>query len=317
LISLGILFVTGYLFHLWMRPQPVESVDMRGKTVVITGSNAGIGKHTAVSLASMGARIILACRNREKALEAAKDIQAASGSSRVEFIPLDLCSTKSIRSFATSIAEKRIEIDALVNNAGVMFLHSSAIPNGQRRSSDGVAVEFASNYLGHFLLTQLLLPNLIRNNARVVNVTSSLHRIAELDFSDIESVKSLHIIAYSRAKLAQVYHIRSLQEIFDKTEGCKATANAVHPGYISSSIVDYMPTSIVWLFKLGCRYLHWAPEQGAAPTVFLVTSPSLEGVGGQYFSKMNMCKSSDVSYNKDIGQRLWRLSNSMVQGASE
>ncbi|PRP74969.1 hypothetical protein PROFUN_14407 [Planoprotostelium fungivorum] len=285
---------------------------MRGKTVVITGSNSGIGKDVAKSLAEMGARIIMACRNKEKALQAAKDIQNASGSSRIEFIPLDLCSNKSIRSFANTIFEKKIEIDVLVNNAGVLFLNSNAIPNGQRRSADGVAVEFAANYLGHYLLTDLLLDNLTRNNARVVNVTSSLHHIAELDFSDIESVKSPHIIAYARSKLAQIYHAKSIQKHFDGIVGCKATINAVHPGYIASNIVEYLPSPIVWLFKALWSFVHWDTSSGAAPIIHLVTSPTYEGVGGQYFSRMKMTKSSKVSYDRDVGQRLWNVSKSMV-----
>ena len=143
--------------------------SLKGKTVVITGANTGIGKETAVDLAKRGARIIIGCRNMEKGKEALKEIQERSGSTDVFLEKLDLASLDSVRKFADNILKNERRLDILINNAGV-----AGCPH--QKTEDGFEMQFGTNHLGHFLLTMLLLDRLERSApSRIINVSSNRH----------------------------------------------------------------------------------------------------------------------------------------------
>lgn len=175
-----------------------------GKTVIITGANTGIGKETARDLAWRKARVILACRDVTKGLKAAAEIIESSGNEDIEVKKLDLASFKSIRKFAKEINEEEEKIHILINNAGYLG------PN--KKTSDGLETNFQVNYLGHFLLTNLLL-NKIKGSSpsRIINVSSMQHKSGKINFDDLQGEKSYgQFAAYNQSKLAQVMFTKQL-----------------------------------------------------------------------------------------------------------
>ncbi|XP_039987345.1 dehydrogenase/reductase SDR family member 13-like isoform X2 [Xiphias gladius] len=206
-----------------------SSVKLKGKTAIVTGGNTGIGKATALDLAKRGARVILACRNREKAEAAAFDIRRESANSQVVFMQLDLMSLKSVRSFAETLLKTEPRLDILINNAGVM---------GPGRTEDGFGIAFGVNHLGHFLLTNLLLERLQQcGPSRVVTVAARLHCFGNIDFPLLASKKDSvsdsvspsawqNFRAYCSSKLCNVLFTR---ELANRLEGTNVTCYCLHP----------------------------------------------------------------------------------------
>ena len=190
-------------------PKCQSNKSLKGKTVVITGGNTGIGKETAVDLAGRGARVIIGCRNLEKGKEALKEIQERSGSSSVFLEQIDLASLESVRTFSDKILNSEPRLDILINNAGVM-----ACP--YQKTEDGFEMQFGVNHLGHFLLTLLLLDRLKRSQpSRIINVSSSAHRMGsgKINFDDIHFEKSYSSWgAYFNSKLANVLFTSRAQQ---------------------------------------------------------------------------------------------------------
>jgi len=289
----------------------VSKDSLQGKVVVITGGNTGIGKSVALDFAKRKARVIIACRSKERAEAAVKDIINITNNQDVEYMQLDLSSLQSVRQFVQDYKRKNLECHILINNAGILYLHSRFVGDAPTETKEGFIIEFISNYLGHFLLTLLMLDILKASKARIVNVTSSLHFFASLDFKDIQGVKSSHFQRYSKSKLAQIYFTYELQRRL-KNEGSSVTCNACHPGYIASDIVRTLGPAVVWLFHFLWNILGWVPETGAMGIIYAATSPEMENVGGVHFSKMNIAKSSKLSYDEKVGQKLWDVSEKLV-----
>ena len=204
-----------------------------GKTVIITGGNSGIGLETAVDLAKRQARVILACRSVEKGEKAVADVKKRSGNDNVVFVQLDLASLDSVRDFAAKILEEQAQqIDILINNAGVMM-----IPE-RRLTKDGFEMQFGTNHLGHFLLTNLLLDHIKKApSARIVNVSSLAYHGGVIDINDLNSERSYAPIAtYCKNKLANILFTRGLAK---RLQGTNVTVNAVHPGGIRTGLQQH------------------------------------------------------------------------------
>ena len=215
-----------------------SQTKLDGKTVIITGANTGIGLETAVDLAKRNARVILACRSVERGETAAVEVRKRSGNDDVVFVQLDLASLDSVRKFAAKILEEEPRIDILINNAGVM-----ALPE-RKLTQDGFEMQFGTNHLGHFLLTNLLL-NRIKEAplARIINVSSSAHKMGNIDFDNLNSEKSYSsVYAYGTSKLANILFTRSLTK---RLEGTSVTANALHPGVIWTEITRHLTPFMV------------------------------------------------------------------------
>lgn len=213
-------------------------VTLVGKTVIITGANAGIGKETATDLARRGARVILACRNTEKGEEATLAVREKSGNDNVVFRLLDLASFESIRQFASKILEDEPRIDILINNSGVMGCPYT-------KTKDGFEMQFGVNHLGHFLLTHLLLDRLKEApTARIINVSSVAHSFVNgIIFDDLDSKKSYTVhSAYFRSKLANILFTRSLAK---RLTGTSVTANSLHPGSVRTELYRHMANGIL------------------------------------------------------------------------
>jgi NAD(P)-dependent dehydrogenase (short-subunit alcohol dehydrogenase family) len=277
---------------------------MQGKTVLVTGANQGIGKAAAIALARKGARVVMVARNPAKGQAALAEVQAASPKRDAELIVADLSSQAEVRRLAAEYRSRHPRLDVLVNNAGVLVpeLHTTV---------DGVEETFAVNHLAPMLLT-LELVDLLKASApaRVVTVSSEAHRGARMHWDDLQfrAHKYRSFKAYGQSKLANILFT---YELARKLEGSGVTANTLHPGVIASGFGHTYPGPVSMLLKVVSPFL-LTPEEGAATTVYLASSPEVEGVTGQYFSKCRPVRSNAVSYDVASQRKLWALSVEMM-----
>ncbi|XP_066538802.1 retinol dehydrogenase 12, like [Hoplias malabaricus] len=280
-----------------------SDVKLDGKTVMITGANTGIGKETAIDLAKRGARVIMACRDMEKADTALKEVIKASENQNVVIKKLDLSDCKSIREFAQTINSEERQVNILINNAGVMVC-----PYG--KTADGFEMQIGVNHMGHFLLTFLLL-DLIKRSApaRIINVSSMAHKWGNINLEDINSEKSYDKSkAYSQSKLANVLFTRSLAR---KLEGSGVTAYALHPGVVQTDLwrhLNWPQQAAIRLIKPFTK----SSVQGAQTTIYCAVAPELEKESGKYYSDCAPTSCSSAAMDDEMAQRLWDLSCQML-----
>ncbi|XP_044143530.1 retinol dehydrogenase 14 [Bufo gargarizans] len=287
--------------------QAAASALMRGKTVIITGANCGIGRATAAELLRLQARVILACRDPERAEEAARELREETGDSgEVVVKQLDLSSLKSVRRFCQEVVREEPKLDVLINNAGVFQCPYT-------KTEDGFEMQFGVNHLGHFLLTHLLL-GLLKSSApsRVVVVSSKLYKYGEINFDDLNSEKSYSRgSAYSRSKLANILFTRELARRLD---GTGVTVNALHPGIVRTNLGRHIniPVLVKPLFNVVSWAFFKSPVEGAQTSIYLASSPEVEGVSGKYFGD---CKEEDLlpkAMDDLVARKLWDISEVMV-----
>lgn len=275
--------------------------DMHGKTVLITGANQGIGKAAAEALGSMGAKLILVCRNAEKAKLAIADIEKA-GAKDVELLIADMRSQADIRRVASEVEARHDRLDVLLNNAGVLVTK-------RRETVDGIEETFATNHLGYFLLTNLLLDLLKKSApARVVSVSSEAHRGAKMSWDDPQLRQGWSSFrAYGQSKLCNIYFTRELAR---RLEGTRVTANCLHPGVVASGFGHTDGGFVGGVFSVIKPFLI-TPEKGARTQVWLASAPEVEGVTGKYFDKCKEAKPSKVALEAGAPERLWAMSVEM------
>ncbi|KAK9953102.1 hypothetical protein ABG768_017125 [Culter alburnus] len=274
-----------------------------GKTVIITGANTGIGKETAIDLAKRGARIIMACRDTEKADAALKEVKGASGNQDVVTRRLDLADSKSIREFAENINKEEKQVNVLINNAGLM-----ACPYG--KTADGFEMQIGVNHLGHFLLTYLLLDLIKRSTpARIITISSMVHQFGTINLEDLNSEKNYDKQkAYAQSKLANILFTRSLAK---KLEGTGVTTYAIHPGVVQTDLWRHMNIVLqvgLWLSKPLTK----TTAQGAQTSIYCAVAPELETESGKYYSDCAPAKCSQAAMDDETAQRLWELSCKML-----
>ncbi len=279
---------------------------MKGKTVVITGGNAGIGKATAIALAKKGAEIIITSRATDKAKAAVDEIKSASGNDMVDFILIDLSSQKSVRKAVEEIKDKCPKIDVLINNAGCYV-------SDLQLNVDGLEMQFATNHLGHFLLTNLLMDNLkAAGKARIVNLASIAHKYTrELNLDDINYQKEEYggWKSYSRSKFCNIIFTKELAR---RLEGSGITANALHPGGVRTEIAE---KNTNWFTKLGwivMKPFMITVEEGAKTSIHLASSPEVEGETGGYWVKSKKFFSNRPSQEEANWKALWKKSEELV-----
>lgn len=282
--------------------------SMRGKTVIITGANAGIGKETAKELARRDARVIIACRNVQKAEMAAKEIEAETGKC-VVIKKLDLCSLKSIKDFAEDINRGEDRLDVLINNAGI-------VPFPERvETVDGFEQTFQTNHLGPFLLTNLLLDKLKQNApSRIISLSSSLHYFGRIDPDNLEyALYTVPMQVYSDTKLANILFIRELAR---RLKGTGVTANVCHPGAvqtdINSTYVGFLNCCLNTLFYFFGK----TPEEGAQTSLHLAISEEVENTTGEYFKDCHITKGSAASRDMKLAAKLWSQSETLSRLSS-
>jgi retinol dehydrogenase-14 len=285
------------------RATEAVSGPMIGKTVLITGATSGIGRATALGLAKMGADLAIIGRDRVRTEDAAREIRA-SGGGRVDLFIADLSSQSEVRKLAEELLQSLARIHALINNAGGYF-------DTRHVTVDGLERTFALNHLAPFLLTSLLLEKLKQSaSARVVTVSSNAHATGRIDFSDLQGERSYSgARAYSQSKLANVLFS---YELARRLKGTSVTANALHPGVVSTSFGAEDPATVQRIFIPFLRRFMKSPAHGAATSIHLASAPELEQVTGRYFANSHPKKSSGQSYDKATAARLWQLSADLV-----
>ncbi|XP_053720975.1 retinol dehydrogenase 13-like isoform X1 [Synchiropus splendidus] len=286
-----------------------SKATIKGKTVVVTGANTGIGKETARELAKRGGRIIMGCRDMEKCEAAAKEIRGSTLNPHVYACRLDLASMKSIREFADRINEKEKRVDVLINNAGIMRCPAW-------KTEDGFDMQFGVNHLGHFLLTNLLLDKLKESApSRVINLSSLAHIVGKLDFDDLnwEKKKFDTKQAYCQSKLANVLFTRELAR---RLEGSGVSVNALHPGIVATELGRHtglhqsqFSSSVLSPFF---TMLVKSPEMGAQPSVYLAVAEEMEGVTGRYYDVMVEKEPAPQALDQEVAHRLWEVSSRLV-----
>ncbi|MDQ7054609.1 MAG: SDR family oxidoreductase [candidate division KSB1 bacterium] len=277
---------------------------MLDKTVAITGASSGIGFETAKALAKMGAHVVMICRNAQRGETARETIVRETGNEHIDLHLADMSRQRDIFRVAGAIKKQYDKIDVLVNNAGAIF--------GRRElSEDGIEITFAVNHMGYFLLTRELLEVLKASTpARIVNVASQAHRGVDLDFDDLMGETNYDgWLAYQRSKLANILFTYELDR---RLQGSGVAVNCLHPGVVSTNFGRQGPATVSLFFKVARPFLT-SPRKGAATSIYLASSPEVEGVSGRYFIKQRPRESSPESYNKTAWERLWQVSEDLIR----
>ena len=278
-------------------------LPMSGRTVLITGGTAGIGKATALGLARLGAQVAITGRDPGRARAAAREIHAAGGE-RVEVLVADLSVQAEVRQLADEALLRLPRIDVLVNNVGGYW-------NTRHRTVDGRERTFAVNHLAPFLLTNLLLDRLTHSApARVVTVSSNAQAMGRIDFDDLEGERSYSgARAYNQSKLANVLFT---YELARRLSGTAVTANALHPGVVNTAFGAEDPGRTQRLFVPFLRPFMKSPTRGAATSIHVASAPALERVTGRYFANGKPKRSAEPSHDRSTAARLWRVSAGLV-----
>lgn len=282
----------------------MAEISMQGKVCLVTGSNSGIGKVTVRELAKMGATVVMLCRNRAKGEAAQAEITAATGNQQIDLIVADLALQAEVRRAAEEFKQKYQQLHLLINNAGGANYTRKVTP-------DGLEATFATNHLAPFLLTELLLDTLKASApARIVNVSSLAHAYGNIDFEDLQSQKNYSWLkAYSQSKLAMNLFT---YELASQLKNTGVTVNALHPGTIASNFDAGLPGVTRLFFKLASPFMATV-EQGAQTTLYLATSPEVEGVTGKYFANRKEKQSSSKSHHEATRLRLWQVSTDLTR----
>ncbi|CAN7999984.1 unnamed protein product [Ixodes hexagonus] len=276
---------------------------MDGRTVVITGANTGIGYETAKELASRGARVILGCRNAQKAEAAVDQLVADTGNPNISWKMLDTSSMGSVRTFAAEVLKTTDKVHVLINNAGIAGTKERCV------TEDGFEVTFATNYLGHFLLTNLLLSTL-KDSApsRIISLSSVAYMFGNMDFADLQSMSGKFVSgkAYSNSKLATILFTRELARRLD---GTGVTANVLHPGVVNTPLSRSLmkvgePAFGILSTIFGVKSL----VEGAQTSIHLAVADEVSDVSGAYFVDCKPKALSGRGMDPVAASRLWEAS---------
>ncbi|KAM7005577.1 retinol dehydrogenase 11 [Tautogolabrus adspersus] len=278
------------------------TVKLTGKTAIVTGANTGIGKFIALDFARRGARVILACRSEARGTAALKEIRQKSGNSEVHLRLVDLSSMDSVRKFAKRILEEEKALHILVNNAGV-----SGLP--KQISKEGLDMTFATNHLGPFLLTNLLL-DLLKSSApsRIVTLSSVNHLKGTVDFSHFhgENLTYMMDTVYNHTKL---HNVICTNELARRLKGTDVTANSVHPGVVMTEVMRHYPFIIQFIFNIIGFFFLKSPREGAVSSIYCAVAEETEGITGKYFdSDCSIVLPSPLARDAALGVKDFEIS---------
>ncbi len=277
------------------------------KVALVTGANSGMGYEIALALARMGTTVVLISRNRESGEEARQRIVRQSGNEKSELFVADLSSQASIRHVVAAFEQHYDRLDVLVNNAGLFEPTRS-------ETVDGYESMFAVNHLAPFLLTNLLLNRLRASaSARVVNVNSGAHRQSKLNLDDLQSTQHFSLFtSYGQSKLANLLFT---YELARRLEGTGVTVNAADPGGVATKMTSPSRADFPVVMRLAffvMKNFAATPEHGAQTAIYLASSPEVEGVTGKYFVRSREKPSAKLSYDRQLAQQLWQVSEKMT-----
>ncbi len=281
---------------------------INGKTCMITGANTGIGKETARKIASLGAHLVMVCRNLEKGEAARQEIIQKTNNQNVDLLICDLSSLNEVKQFSDEFLKKYSSLHVLINNAGIFRMKRNI-------TEDGYEITFAVNYLAHFYLTRLLLSILKKSSpSRIVNLSSDIHKFFKIKLKDpLLEKRYSGQQAYSNSKTAMVLFTYKLVR---ELEGTRVSVFAVNPGHIKTQLTTVgLPK---WMNTMSNLILNRrTPEQGAKTSVYAAASNGLEGVTGKYFTDCKETKTAKMTKVIENQDYLWELSERLVSNAIE
>ena len=276
-------------------------MSLQGKTVIITGATSGIGEVAAIRLAEQGARIVFTARDPARAADTMAKLQRAYPAAHHVVHMADLSTLAEMKRIGALLAAEP-QIDVLVNNAGALF-------NKRQETPDGLEMTFAVNHMAYFVITNLLLPTL-KPGARIVTTASNAHRGAKLDFDDLQSRRSyVGFPVYSKSKLANILFNRELAR---RTKGGGVTANALHPGFVATRFGDNSGGFMRTVLKVAKPIGAISPEEGAKTIIYLVSSPDVAEITGEYFYECKITRPTAEAQNDADAKRLWEISASIA-----
>ena len=276
---------------------------MKGKTCLITGASAGIGYFTALKLAKMGAKLIIANKNEGNGINAVQELISASNNSDIKFMQVNLASFSSIHRFSEVFLTDNKKLDVLINNAGVYF-------SKQTFTEDGLEMQFAVNHLAPFMITGLLMePLKASGDSRIVNVSSRFHFQGKMHFDNLFLNKKYSgLRAYCQSKLGNVLFTYKLAEILGNNG---ISVNCLHPGTAKTKIGNTNSSGFYPVFCNAIRPVLDSPEKAARTSVLVASSGEVQGVTGKYFERRRIAKSSRASYIKEHADLLWAVSEKL------
>lgn len=271
-------------------------------TTIITGATSGIGEATAFALAKKDHALYLLVQNIEKGKDLKQRIMSATGNKNIHIIYCDLTDLTTVAAAADELKSKLFNVQVLINNAGGMF-------NDFELTKDGFEKTFQLNHLGHFLLTTQLMPLLEKGHARIINVSSDLHRRGKPDFENINDPQQYSALsAYGNSKLFNIYFTKSIAERY-ASKGI--TSYALHPGVVKTNFNSKLKGGLKFMFALATPFMI-TPQKGAETTVYLATAPTLESKKSAYFIRKKPAKPASIANDETARQELWTLSETMV-----
>ncbi|KAG8381306.1 hypothetical protein BUALT_Bualt06G0108700 [Buddleja alternifolia] len=290
-----------------------EGIDGSGLTAIVTGASSGIGAETARVLALRGVHVIMAVRDLSSGHEAKRSITKQVPNAKVDAMELDLSLMASIRSFASKFNSSGLPLNVLVNNAGVM-----ATPF--MLSKDNIEQQFATNHVGHFLLTNLMLETMKKTaressrEGRIVNVSSRRHKFSYPEgicFNKINDQSGYNSLsAYGQSKLANVLHANELARRL-KEEKVEITANSLHPGAIATNLFRHH-SFVNGLVAAFGKHVMKNVQQGAATTCYVALHPDVKGSTGKYYADCNLAETSFQANDHELAKKLWDFTHNLI-----
>ncbi|KAJ8771485.1 hypothetical protein K2173_026662 [Erythroxylum novogranatense] len=289
-----------------------QGIDGSGLTAIVTGASSGIGAETTRVLALRGVHVVMGVKNTNSGKRVKETIVNEIPRAKLDALELDLSSLSSVRKFASDFSASGIPLNILINNAGQA--------TSFKLSKDNIELNFATNYLGHFLLTHLLMETMKKTanesgrEARIVNVSSNAHHFSYpggIRFDKLNDPSGFTTFtSYAQSKLANVLHANELARRF-KEDGVNITANSLHPGMIVTNL--YRQSNIVSVLtnKIG-KFLLRNVQQGAATTCYVALHPQVKGTSGAYFINSNLAKASSKARDEDLAKKLWDFSMNLI-----
>jgi NAD(P)-dependent dehydrogenase (short-subunit alcohol dehydrogenase family) len=274
---------------------------MEKKTVLITGPTSGIGKITAFELAKRNYNLILLARNPKKAEELQKEIGSKAETS---FVECDLADLASVAKAIEQVKKEHSSIDVLLNNAGLMMDH-------EEYTKEGIEMTFAVNHLGHFLLTNGLIDLLAAGKkSRIVHVSSEAHRIGKFRLDQlVRPDKFSSWVTYGNSKLANILFSNELAE---RLKPVGITSNSLHPGGVATNFASET-SGFSKILMYFARPFFKSPEEGARTSIYLASSPKIEGVTHEYFSDLKIKEANKDAQSKFLATKLWQMSEELVK----
>ncbi|CAN0841241.1 Short-chain dehydrogenase TIC 32, chloroplastic [Linum grandiflorum] len=293
--------------------QVTDGIDATGLTAIVTGASSGIGKETSRVLALRGAHVVMAVRNVDAGKSVKEEILKEIPTAKVDIMNLDLSSMASVKKFASEYVSSGLPLNLLINNAGIMMCPYML-------STDSIEMQFATNYIGHFLLTHLLLDTMKTTardsnlEGRIVNLSSEAHRFPYKEGVRFDKINNEaeynNMRAYGQSKLANILHANELTRRF-KEEGVNITANSLHPGVIATNLLRHTGVFNTITNAFG-KFVMKNVQQGAATTCYVALHPQVKGVSGEYFSDSNVAKGTPLAKDEELGRKLWDFSLDLI-----